>query len=228
MNSFRSRLLVASFVVASTVVALSGCGGTDAGTPLDSGTVTIGTLRGQPHFYRPFLYEDFAADGLSYEIVTLDTAPALNDALISGAVDFAITGVTTTISSIAQDRELKIIASAADGGSGFIGNDTVDTLDDLVGATAGYIQGSAQEVVMRLILADAGIDPADLDLMVVPVHDMANAFATGSVDAFFGVEIGASIALQNGGHELADVYDTPIGNVNIGLVTTQELLDSDP
>lgn len=116
MNSFRSRLLVASFVVASTVVALSGCGGTDAGTPLDSGTVTIGTLRGQPHFYRPFLYEDFAADGLSYEIVTLDTAPALNDALISGAVDFAITGVTTTISSIAQDRELKIIASAADGG----------------------------------------------------------------------------------------------------------------
>jgi NitT/TauT family transport system substrate-binding protein len=81
---------------------------------------------------------------------------------------------------------------------------------------------------MRLILADAGIDPADLDLMVVPVHDMANAFATGSVDAFFGVKIGASIALQNGGHELADVYDTPVGKVNIGLVTTQELLDSDP
>ena len=228
MNPLCSRLLVASSLVVVTVAALSGCAATAADTSSATTTVTIGTLRGQPHFYQPFLYEDFAADGVSYEIVTLDTTPALNDALISGAVDFAITGVTPTISSIAQGRELKIVASAADGGSGFIGNDSIDTLDDLVGKTVGYIQGSAQEVVMRLILADAGIDAADLDLVVVPVPDMASAFATGDVDAFFGVEIGASIALQNGGHELADVYDTPVGKVNIGLVTTQELIDSDP
>ncbi|TFD48988.1 ABC transporter substrate-binding protein [Cryobacterium frigoriphilum] len=232
MNPLRTRLLVASSLVAVSLFSLSGCAasttGADAQAADGASTVTIGTLRGQPHFYQPFLYEDFAADGVTYEVVTLDTTPALNDALISGAVDFAITGVTPTISSIAQGRELKIVASAADGGSGFIGNDSIDTLDDLVGKTVGYIQGSAQEVVMRLILADAGIDPDDLDLVVVPVPDMASAFATGSVDAFFGVEIGASIALQNGGHELADVYDTPVGKVNIGLVTTQELIDSDP
>ncbi|MFC5929165.1 nitrate ABC transporter substrate-binding protein [Cryobacterium melibiosiphilum] len=228
MNPLRSRLLIASSLVALTVVALSGCAATATDTANENTTVTIGTLRGQPHFYQPFLYEDFAADGVTYEVVTLDTTPALNDALISGAVDFAITGVTPTISSIAQGRELTIVAAAADGGSGFIGNDTIETLDDLVGKTVGYIQGSAQEVVMRLILADAGIDPETLDLVVVPVPDMASAFATGDVDAFFGVEIGASIAVQNGGHELADVYDTPVGKVNIGLVTTQDLIDSDP
>lgn len=220
------KLLLVGSLLSAVGLGLSGCAASEA----DSGThtITIGTLRGQPHFYQPFLYQDFAPDGVVFDVIALDTTPALNDALVSGAVDFAVTGVTPTISSIAQGRDLKIVASAADGGSGFVGNASITTLDDLVGTNVGYIQGSAQEVALRLVLDEAGIDPADLNLVVVPVPDMANAFETGSIDAFFGVEIGASIALQNGGHIIADAYSTPIGKVNIGLVTTGELIDSDP
>ncbi|MWB98792.1 ABC transporter substrate-binding protein [Agromyces seonyuensis] len=229
----RTAALVA--LAAAAALGLSSCsaadaesGAADAAAPGETVTVKVGTLRGQPHFYHPFLYEQFAPEGVEFEVVTLDTTPALNDALVSGTVDFAITGVTPTISSIAQGRDLKIVASAADGGSGFIANESIDSIEDLVGKKVGYIQGSAQEVAMRLTLEAAGVDPADVELVVVPVPDMAGTFANGSIDAFFGVEIGASIALQNGGHELADPYDTPIGKVNIGLVTTGELIESDP
>jgi NitT/TauT family transport system substrate-binding protein len=214
-------------LAAAGILALTGCS-SGGGDGEGDKTVTVGTLRGQPHFYHPFLYEKFAKDGVKFEVVTLDTTPALSDALVSGTVDFAITGVTPTISSIAQGRDLKIVASAADGGSGFIGGESIKKLDDLVGKKVGYIQGSAQEVAMRLILKKAGIDPDDLELMVVPVPEMASAFINGDIDAFFGVEIGASIALQKGGHQIADPYDTEMGKVNIGLATTGALAKDKP
>lgn len=230
MRSFSLRPTAVAIVTLAAAVSLTACSGSAGASSGSSDTVTVnvGTLRGQPHFYHPFLYEQFAADDVQFNVITLDTTPALNDALVSGTIDFAITGVTPTISSIAQGRDLKIVASAADGGSGFIGNDSIESVDDLVGKNVGYIQGSAQEVALRLKLEEAGVDADDVDLQVVPVPDMANAFGAGDLDAFFGVEIGVSIAKANGGHEISDPYDTPIGKVNIGLVTTGALIESDP
>ena len=229
MNHSSVKRALAGAIAFTALVTLAGCASSDA--PAAEGetqTVTIGTLRGQPHFYQPFLYEQFAAEGIEYEVITLDTTPALNDALVSGAVDFAITGVTPTISSVAQDRDLKIVASAADGGSGFIGNESIESIEDLVGKKVGIVQGSAQEVALRLKLDEAGVNPDDLELTVVPVPDMANAFKAGDIDAFFGVEIGVSIAEAAGGTEIADPYATPIGRVNIGLVTTGAMIEEQP
>lgn len=219
--------------VAFSALALAGCSAADSEDSGDAAsgetqTVTVGTLRGQPHFYHPFLYEQFAEDGVEFEVVTLDTTPALSDALVAGTIDFAITGVTPTISSIGQDRDLKIVASAADGGSGFIGGDGIDSVDDLEGKTVGYIQGSAQEVALRYMLDEADLDESDLELITIPVPEMASAFTSGSIDAFFGVEIGVSLAEAAGGTEIADPYDTPIGEVNIGLVTTGAMIEEDP
>lgn len=220
--------LLAVATVAVATIALTGCTATEPPTGEETVTVTVGTLRGQPHFYQPFLYENHATEGVQFEVITLDTTPALSDALVAGTIDFAITGVTPTISSIAQDRDLVIVASAADGGSGIIAREGIETLEDLVGQKVGYIQGSSQEVAMRLLLEEAGVDPADLELTVVPVPDMFGQFQSGGIDAFFGVEIGVSLALQNGGHELADPYATPIGRVNIGLATTRGYIEEHP
>ena len=57
---------------------------------------------------------------------------------------------------------------------------------------------------------------------------MASAFAAGDIAAFMGVEIGVSIAKANGGTEVVDPYSTPIGKVNIGLITTGALIEEDP
>ncbi|WP_448263694.1 ABC transporter substrate-binding protein [Microbacterium aurum] len=229
MARFRPR--IAAALAVASVLILSACSSGDT-TPASSdaaetATVKIGTLRGQPHFYQPFLYDDHAVDGVKFEVVTLDTTPALSDALVSGSIDFAISGVTPTISSIAQGRDLKIIASAADGGSGFIGNGE-SSLDELVGKKIGIVQGSAQEVALRLLIDEAGLTPEDFELSVIPVPEMASAFIAGDIDAFMGVEIGVSIAKNAGGTEVVDPYSTPIGKVNIGLITTGKLIEENP
>jgi NitT/TauT family transport system substrate-binding protein len=224
----------AAGIALSTLLVVSGCSssggsaGADVASADDPVTVTVGTLRGQPHFYQPFLYEQFAEDGVEFEVVTLDSTPALSDALVAGTIDFAISGVTPTISSVAQDRDLKIVASAADGGSGFIGGDGIESVADLEGKKVGYIQGSAQEVVLRTLLAENDLTDDDLELITIPVPEMAGAFTSGSIDAFFGVEIGVSIAKAAGGTEIADPYGTPVGRVNIGLVTTGAMIDEQP
>ncbi|WP_251455223.1 ABC transporter substrate-binding protein [Microbacterium sp. Marseille-Q6648] len=229
MSSPRTRLLAVAATAASAALLLAGCSSSPAagGSDDETVTVTIGTLRGQPHFYQPFLYNDYAVDGVEFEVVTLDTTPALSDALASGSIDFAISGVTPTISSVSQDRDLTIVASAADGGSGFIGNGET-SLDDLVGERIGIVQGSAQEVALRLLIDDAGLTPEDFDLAVIPVPEMASAFMAGDIAAFMGVEIGVSIAKAAGGTEVLDPYSTDIGRVNIGLVTTGALVEEDP
>lgn len=229
MARFRPR--IAAALAVASVLFLSACSSGDT-TPASSDaaetvTVKIGTLRGQPHFYQPFLYDDHAVDGVKFEVVTLDTTPALSDALVSGSIDFAISGVTPTISSIAQGRDLKIIASAADGGSGFIGSGE-SSFEELVGKKIGIVQGSAQEVALRLLIDEAGLTPEDFELSVIPVPEMASAFIAGDIDAFMGVEIGVSIAKNAGGTEVVDPYSTPIGKVNIGLVTTGKLIEENP
>ena len=232
MSPSAVRRAIAGTAVAATVLSLAACGSdtaeADASGSGETQTVTIGTLRGQPHFYAPFLYEQYAVDGVEFEVVVLDTAPSLTDAVTSGAVDFAITGVVATIASVAQDRDITMVAGAADGGFGFIGGEDIETVSDLAGKTVGYIQGSAPEVAMRLMLADAGLAEGDLELTAVPPTEMASAFTSGSIDAFFGTEIAVSLATAAGGREIADPYETPIGRVNLGLTTTGALIEEDP
>ncbi|MCZ2839973.1 ABC transporter substrate-binding protein [Modestobacter sp. VKM Ac-2985] len=226
------RRAIAGTVAATTLMGLAACSSDSAGAGgSDDGgteTVTIGTLRGQPHFYAPFLYEEYAPEGVEFEVVVLDTAPSLTDAVISGAVDFAITGVVATVASVAQDRDITVVASAADGGFGFIGGEGIDTVADLTGTTVGYIQGSAPEIAMRLILEENGIDPSSLELIAVPPPEMASALGSGSIDAFFGTEIAVSLATAAGANELTDPYATPIGRVNLGLTTTGALIEENP
>ncbi|ROQ65197.1 NitT/TauT family transport system substrate-binding protein [Rathayibacter sp. PhB152] len=224
----RALALGAALAATLSLVACSGASDAASGDGGDTVTVTVGTLRGQPHFYQPFLYEQFAEEGVEFEVITLDTTPALSDALVAGTIDFAISGVTPTIASIAQDRDLKIVASAADGGSGFLGGEGISSVEDLAGKKVGYIQGSAQEVALRYYLDQAELTDDDLELITIPVPEMASAFTSGSIDAFFGVEIGVSIAEAAGGTEIADPYATPIGRVNIGLVTTGAMIEEQP
>ncbi|ROP56910.1 MULTISPECIES: ABC transporter substrate-binding protein [unclassified Rathayibacter] len=224
-----TRLALGAALAATlSLVACSGASDAASGDGGDTVPVTVGTLRGQPHFYQPFLYEQFAEEGVEFEVITLDTTPALSDALVAGTIDFAISGVTPTIASIAQDRDLKIVASAADGGSGFLGGEGISSVEDLAGKKVGYIQGSAQEVALRYYLDQAELTDDDLELITIPVPEMASAFTSGSIDAFFGVEIGVSIAEAAGGTEIADPYATPIGRVNIGLVTTGAMIEEQP
>lgn len=208
-----------------STLACTSTGGDDDG---EVTTVTVGTLRGQPHFYAPFLYGDHATGDIEYEVVTLDTAPALNDALLSGTVDMAVGSITATIAGAAQGREVKVVAAASDGGSGFVASEGIDEITDLVGRRVGYLESSSQYVVLQLLLEEAGVSPDDLELVSLSAPEFFNAFDTGQIDAFLAPEIGVSLALAAGGTELASPYETEIGRVNIGLLASQDFIDENP
>lgn len=199
----------------------------------DGGTVVkVGTLRGQPHFYAPYLYERFAeeagAEDVTFEAVALETAPALNDALLSGSIDFAVGSITATIAGAAGGRDIKVVAAAADGGSGIVGGEGMSSVEDLVGAKVGYLESSSQYVAFQLVLEEAGVDVDDVELVSLTAPEFFNAFQTGQIDAFAAPEIGVSLGLAAGGTSIADPYSTEIGRLNIALLSTGEQIEEDP
>lgn len=226
MNRPLRTVLVVPVALAAVLTACTSTGGEEGGG--DADVVTIGTLRGQPHFYAPYLYADHASGDVEYEVVSLETAPALNDALVSGSVDFAVGSITATIGGAAAGRDVTVVAAAADGGSGIIGNESVQTVADLAGKKVGYLESSSQLVALRLILEREGVDVEDLDLVSLSAPEFFNAFDTGQIDAFAAPEIGVSLALAAGGHQVADPYSTEIGRLNIALLTTGALIEDDP
>jgi len=224
----RTAALAAAIAVSLSLAACTSTGTSAEPSAEDSATIKVGTLRGQPHFYAPYLYEEHGEEGLDVEVVALETAPALNDALASGSIDFAVGSVTTTIAGAAAGRDVKILAGAADGGSGIIGAAGIDSVQDLVGKKVGYLESSAQLVALRLILEREGVDIDDLDLVSLSPPEFFNAFSTGQVDAFAAPEIGVSLALGAGGKTIADPYSTEIGRLNIALLATGDTVEKDP
>ncbi|MDT0264829.1 ABC transporter substrate-binding protein [Streptomyces sp. DSM 44915] len=209
--------------------ALTGCGTSNGADGGSSDTVTIGTLRSQPHLYQPYFMERFAEEGVSYEVTTFDNSPDIKNALSSGAIDFAVLGAPSMLAGSAAGEDVRIIGSAANGGSGFVGTPEISGPEALAGARIGYPAGSSQEILLKLTLEAHGIDPdEDVELVNLAYPDMAPAYESGQVDAFLSAETGVSIALEAGAHEIASPYETPIGGVNIVFGTRAELIEDNP
>ncbi|MFD8229098.1 ABC transporter substrate-binding protein [Streptomyces massasporeus] len=214
--------------VALTLAALSACGSPETAGSDEVVTVKVGTLRGQPHLYQPYFYQANAVEGVEFEVIQFDSSPDITTAVTSGTVDFGITGVPSALSALAGGKDIKVVASAADGGSGFMGNDSISSIEDLVGKNVGYPQGSSQEILLRLTLENAGVDIDDLSLVNLPFSDMAKALESKRIDAFLSAELGPSTALAEGGHTIASPYETPVGKVNIAFITTSTLIEKNP
>ena len=213
--------------VGAATLSLASCSA-EAGAAAD-GVVTVGTLRAQPHLYTPYLYDEFAPEGVDVEIVLFDTSSDIKNAVVSGSVDFGVTGVASVIAGVADGQDVTVVASSADGGTRIVASPDILTPQDLTGAKIGYPMGATQEIVLKRTLEAAGIDPMnDVELVNLPFADMAAAYDSGQIDAFISAEVGPSIAIQGGAHELMTAYDTAIGRTNIVLATTNALIDADP
>jgi len=206
--------------------SLAACTPADSATSGD--TVTVGTLRAQPHLFTPFFYDDFAPEGTEFEVVVFDTSTDIKNAVVSGSVDFGVTGAPSVLAGVAAEQGVRIVASSADGGTRIVGSPDIEDPEDLVGRSVGYPMGSSQEILLKLTLAAHGIDPADVELVNLPFAEMAGAYESGQIDAMSSAEMGPSIAMEAGAAEIVSPYETPVGKVNIVLATSEELIESDP
>ncbi|WP_232236235.1 ABC transporter substrate-binding protein [Nocardia sp. BMG51109] len=225
----RWRSLLAALVSAVALAALTACIPTpDSVGGSDPNAIRIGTLRGQPHLYAPYFMQRFAPAGTTYEVVLFDNSPDIKNALASGAVDFGVLGAPSMLAGAAARQDVRIVASAADGGSGFVGRPEIAGPNGLRGKKIGFPAGSSQEILLKLTLRAHGLDPAaDVQLVNLAYGDMVNAYRSGQVDAFLSAEPGVSIALKSGARQLLSPYDTPIGGVNIVFGAAGRALDDD-
>ncbi len=127
----------------------------------------------------------FEEEGLDVEFVSVEDPIT---GLLSGDIDIADTPTTNAILSANQGAPIKIVSSLfrSKGPFYLLGNEEIDTIEDLKGKTVGAAKfGSGLDVYVRTILKEHGLDPDnDVTLIANGVHQEAYASLTnGQVDA---------------------------------------------
>jgi NitT/TauT family transport system substrate-binding protein len=207
-------------------------GGSTSASGAGQRVVRVGMLRISPHLMAPRFYSRFLPPGLAVETLAFNNSTEIKTAVVTGSVDFAVTGVTAALQGASRGEPFVVLAAAADGASAIVARNDHDilALEQLAGKRVGYVPGSAQDVLLRLSLRARGLS-ADRDVKLVKVGfgDMSNALERGDIEAFSGAETGPSVALLRGrSHVVCHPYGTPLGKINIVFGTSQTLLAREP
>ena len=207
-------------------------GGTAGVGPGVRRTVRVGMLRISPHLMAPRFYSRFLPPDLAVETLAFNNSTEIKTAVVTGSVDFAVTGITAALQGAARGEPFRVLAAAADGASAIVAHKKsgVERIEDLAGKRVGYVPGSAQDVLLRLSLRERGLSvDKDVKLIKVGFGDMPNALERGDIDAFSGAETGPSVALLRGRSLVVlKPYGTPMGKINIVFGTSQALLEREP
>jgi NitT/TauT family transport system substrate-binding protein len=221
-----------SIVLGLSSLAAAGCTPSGKGTASGSRVVRVGHLRISPHLMAPRFYARFLPEGLSVETLAFNNSTEIKTAVVTGSVDFAVTGVTAALQGASRGEPFRVLAAAADGASAIVARKEhgIGRVEDLKGKRVGYVPGSAQDVLLRLSLREQGLSAdKDVELVKVGFGDMPNALERGDIQAFSGAETGPSVALLRGTANVVKYpYDTPMGKINIVFGTSQAMLDADP
>jgi len=211
----------------------AGCNRNTGGTAAAAKrTIKVGLLRISPHLMAPKFYSQFLPADLAIETIPFNNSTEVKTAVVTGSVDFAVTGVTAALQGASRGEPFRVLAAAADGASAIVARADrhIESLTDLRGKAVGYVPGSAQDILLRLSLRDRGLDAEkDVRLLKVGFGDMPNALEKGDIDAFTGAETGPSDSLLRGNSKvLAYPYDTKMGKINIVFGTRQQMVEQDP
>ncbi len=223
-----SRRVTALLSAALAALTLAACAGGESSSATGEGlSVKVATLR-QPHLFAPAFYKQFLPAGSTVEVIELANSTDVKNAVISGSAAFGVVGITAALAGAAQGEPVRVIASAADGGSALVGRPGVSTVAELKGKKIGYVAGSSQDILLRLELRAAGLTVDDVTLVKIGFADMPAALKRGDIDAFSSAEVGTSIALADGATLIKYPYDTKIAKINIALITSQGEIDRNP
>ncbi|MDC8757462.1 ABC transporter substrate-binding protein [Janthinobacterium fluminis] len=151
----------------------------------------------------------FADEGLQVELRAFGDGPVLQQALAAGEIDIAYIGAPPVFQWYARGLNSRILAKVNYGQAALIGNAGITGVAGLRGKkVAGVAKGSGMDVLLRgYVLKEAArLEPErDVDIVSMPVGNMAAALERGLVDAAFTWEPFVSDALLRGKRLLLDV-----------------------
>ena len=210
-RTFSYAILV---IVGITLAAFTSCrtGGTPPTEIANTSQVTMGyaALR----ISLPVFVADdrklFQKHGLSVKLQKYDTAQPMMDALVSGGIDVGgFCALPITFSAMARSKvDLLFLNALMEDQSHpvsmlIVRDDSgIQSIGDLANKRIGILPTRAYEVWMRTILAKNGVDANSVIIQQVPPSLQAEALVSGSIQALFTNDPGATSALARPGIRL--------------------------
>src|SRR5438034_2257113 len=126
----------------------------------------------------------FKDENLTVELIRFDGGVGSLRASASGAIDLAGTSSEPVIDAIANGADVKIVYSYAPNVDvTFAVGPTIKTMADLKGKKMGVQEpGGFADVMTRIILKKAGIDPKEVTFLQTTTAGRVQALATGNAD----------------------------------------------
>jgi NitT/TauT family transport system substrate-binding protein len=216
---------------------------TDAGTDTTAAGVAEGGARcgesirlgysAWPGWFPWAVAEDlglFEANGLDVELTFFADYLTSLDAMVAGELDGNSQTLNDTMLGVASgsSQVIVIVNDNSTGNDAIIVDESIQTVEDLVGQTVAAEPGVVDHFLLLQGLADAGLTEDDIDFRGVPTDAAAAGFAAGEFPA---VGVFAPFTLQalerEGSHVLFDSSDYP-GTIPDHLVVTPELVADCP
>lgn len=172
----------------------------------------------------------FKDENLTVELIRFDGGVGSLRASASGAIDLAGTSSEPVIDAIANGADVKIVYSYAPNVDvTFAVGPTVKTMADLKGKKMGVQEaGGFADVMTRIVLKKAGIDPKDVTFVTTTTAGRVQALATGVTDtAVLHIDQVRTAAKANPQiHVLANMWDVLTDyQYAVYIVPTQTLKD---
>ncbi|MEC7814647.1 MAG: ABC transporter substrate-binding protein [Pseudomonadota bacterium] len=145
--------------------------------------------------YEAGLYEKY---GLDAELIEFTSGTDLIKAIVGGQLDIGVLGFSNAFTWASRGADLKIVGGAQRGYHAMLVRDDagINDIADLKGKNlASQKQGSTADIVLKgVTLAEAGVQPDELNIMGVAPAVAIQSLVGGRVDSAFLFEPYASIA----------------------------------
>ncbi len=128
----------------------------------------------------------FAKEGVEVELINVEDHTTAFAGLFIGQVD-AVQGAMPDAPTFAQpDEEPLVCVLALDdsrGGDGVLATKDIQTIADLKGKSVAVLPGSISHFYLMVLLKEAGLGEADIQIVDLSAEDAAQAFSLQEVDA---------------------------------------------
>lgn len=164
--------------------------------------------------YEAGLYEKY---GLDAKLIEFSSGTDLIKGIVGGQLDIGVLGFSNAFTWVSRGADLKIVSGAQRGyHSLVVRNDSgINSIEELKGhSLASQKQGSTADIVLKgVVLANAGLQPEDLNIMGVAPAVAVQSLVGGRVDAAFLFEpydrIAQLVAPVKQIYEIGEVWPFP-------------------
>ncbi len=196
-------------------------------------TLKVGFLPVTCHLTCPVTdYATKTSHGTRFESQRFTDFPTVVETVKSGRLDATFMIAPLAMKLKEQGLKVKIAyLGHRDGSTVMVRSDLpAKTLGDLKGKTFAIpSKYSNQNLVIRKLMKDEGVDPADIRFVEMPPPDMPGALASKAIDAYFiGEPHAARAELDGSGRVLYHAKDIWPHFISCVLVVTEKLIGEKP